>query len=347
MNENKEKLESNFATITPSGIIVPDVIDKKGNSKWIKWGDDNKLPLYLWDNYLKCSNLQAIVNTLKDYIIGEGIVNSSEVNNYEINEVVEKCVLDKILFGGFAVECIRNYQGKIVRIIYQNVMNVRVNESLNTAYLSSMWNEWSPKKVVELPLYNKYAEEKQKHFLYYDRGSITRGINPVPCYISALKSIEILNNTRNFHLRNLENGFSANAIININNGDIKSRELAEIKEKLEQGFCGTENAGKFILMNGGDKEHATTVERLNADNFGDLYRSLDESSKEDLYVAFRINPILLGKNVQTGFSKEEFQQAFALYNKTVVLPFQKEIKKSFKDLSIDITFKPFKIIWEN
>ena len=164
-------------------------------------------------------------------------------------------------------------------------------------------------------------------------------------YIASLKSIEILNNVKNFHLNNLTNGFTASTIINLNDGTIKTRELSEIKKQLEEKFTGSSNAGKFILMNGGDKEHEATVVRLDADNFGDLYKALTESSENDLFVAFRINPMLVGVNVQTGFSKEEFENAFALYNSTVITPIKNIFIKHFEKLGITISFKDFKINW--
>ena len=252
-------------------------------------------------------------------------------------------MFDYILFGGFTVEGIRNKNGEIVCLNYINVMNVRVNDTLDTAYISNKWGNYTGKNVIELPLYKK--DENQAHFIYYYRGAITRNIYPIPIYASAMKSVAILNNTRNFHLRNIENNFSVNAIINLNNGNIKTRELEEIKNKLEKNYCGSENAGKFLLINGGDKEHAATIERLDADKFGDLYAALSESSKEDIFVAFRMNPILMGQNVQSGFSKQEFEQAYALYNRTVIKPLQNNIINAFSNLGIEVSFKPIVIEW--
>lgn len=333
--------EMKFATVTPHGIIVPDVVDKKTSKKYINWGEDNKLPNYLWDNYLSCSNLQAIVNTVVDFVIGEGIDTVFSQKDFADN--IQKWVTDYILFGGFTVEALRNRNGDIAQLNYINVMNVRVDEELTTAFLSNSWGSWSGKDIIELPLYKE--DEKQPHFIYYFRGNITRHINPIPMYIASLKSIEILNNVKNFHLNNLTNGFTASTIINLNDGTIKTRELAEIKKQLEEKFTGSSNAGKFILMNGGDKEHEATVVRLDADNFGDLYKALTESSENDLYVAFRINPMLVGVNVQTGFSKEEFENAYALYHATMITPIKNIFIKQFEKLGVPVSFRDFKINW--
>lgn len=346
--ENKEEL-LNFAIVSQnSGEEIVNVIDKKNSSgRWVAWGSKNDIPRILLDNYLKCSNLQTIVNAIYDYIIGEGIVLKNvadEERAEKIINVIEKCILDDIIFGGFAVEGIRSRMGDIVEVNYVNVMDVRVNEELTTAYISNKWGSYSGKDIVELPLYDK--SQKQNHFIYFNRGKLTRNINPIPTYIAALKSVEILNATRNFHLNNLKNGFNVSAIVNLNNGNIKSTELKEIQGRLETNFTGSENAGKFLLINNPDKEHEATVQRLNADNFSDLYQALDKSSKDDLYVAFRINPILVGQNVATGFSKEEFEQAYKLFDATVIKSWKNKIKKSFKEvLNLEVDFIPFKIDW--
>ena len=124
--------------------------------------------------------------------------------------------------------------------------------------------------------------------------------------------------------------------------------MKEIKEKLEAGYTGSDNAGKMLVVNNPNGEGKVEVTRLQPDNMGDLYRNLQDSSKDDLFVAFRCNPILLGKNdTNGGFNKQEFAEAYKLYNATVILPLQNNIVKCFKKIGLDITFKPFKIDWED
>lgn len=342
MSEIQEKIS--FQIVTPSGVIVPDIIDKKATGKaYINWGVDNKLPQYLWDNYLKCSNLQAIINTITNYICGKGIEVEKFFEKQKLERVIQKCVFDYILFGGFAVECIRNKMGGISSINYLNVMNVRVNEELTTAYLSNKWGAYSGKDIIELPLFDK--ESKQNHFVIYYRGEITRNINPVPMYIAALKSIQILNNTRNFHLKNVENSFAASAIISINDTNIKAREMKEIKDKIEKQFCGSQNAGKFMVINSPDNEHSVSIVKLEADKFDEMYKALTESSVEDIYTAFRINKVLVGQNINTGFSRVEYEDIYNIYYETVIVPLQNNIIDVFNEIDIPIKFNKFNIQW--
>lgn len=340
------KEELNFACVNYKNTPVPECYDYKGSQEYIKWGEDNKFPIYLFDNYLKNSNLQSAVNTLVDYVVGEGIDTDFGYLNekgHTLSDTLARCVFDYILFGGFCLEGIRNSKGDIVRLNYLNVQNVRINEELTTAYLSNNWNNWSRKSLYTLPLFD--PTERQDHFVYYYRGTLTRNINPIPIYVSALKSIEILNQTRNFHLHNLQNNFTGSVLVALNGTSIKASELQEIKAQLEGEYTGTDNAGKVLLINNVNSDGKIEISRLSADNAGDLYQQLADSSVDDIFVAFRMNPILVGKNVSTGFSKEEFQQAYSLFDSTVITPIKRQLKNELYKLGVNITFRDFKINW--
>lgn len=325
-----------------------DIVDCGGSrGSFIKWGEDNKFPQFIWDNYLRCSDLQSLVQTTVDYIIGSDILvtkDSSLLSQEPLEEIVRRCVFDYILFGGFAVSCVRNNGGdKIVRIKYQNVMNIRVNEELSIAYLCGKWGTYTSKGVVELPLYNPCEEQSQ--FLLYYRGDITRNINPISIWQSALKSVEVLNNTRLYNLRNIQNNFSANVMISLNGTSIKNKELEDIKRKLSDGYEGADNAGKTLLINNANSDGKVEVVRLDSDKASDLYVQVQNSSIEDLYGAFRINKVLVGKNINTGFSRVEYQDIYAIYKSTVIEPLRKNIIKVFKSIGIGIAFEDIKIDW--
>lgn len=66
---------------------------------------------------------------------------------------------------------------------------------------------------------------------------------------------------------------------------------------------------------------------------------------DDIFVAFRMNPILVGKNVSTGFSKQEFQQAYSLFDATVITPIKKTLQKQLAKLGVSIDFTDIKINW--
>lgn len=333
--------ESNFSCINYRESATPTVFDFKGGKEYVNWGEDNAFPQYLYSMYLQNSNLQAVVNNIVDYAMGSDVQISNDV--ILSADTLSRCLFDYVLFGGFAIEGLRAANGEIVQLNHIDVQWVRVDEKLTTAYISNEWGRWKPKSMVTLPLYND--AEKQSHFLYYYRGKITRHVNPIPMYVSALKSVEILNNTRNYHLHNLENNFAGSVIVSLNGTSLKATELKEIKSQLEGEYTGTDNAGKVLLINNANADGKVEVQRLTPDNAGDLYQNLSNSAVDDIFVAFRMNPILCGKNVSTGFSKEEFEQAFALFYATVIKPIQNIFIDCLEELGISIAFNKFIIDW--
>lgn len=329
-----------FRAVQIEPIVVPTAVDVKGSGKFIKWGVDNKMPNYLYDCFLSVSNLQSILLTYADYICGNDIITNSELINSEgetVKEVIKKCVMDWLIFGCFAVECIRNGKGEIANLIYQDVRNLRVNEDMTTAYLASEWGSFSAKNTAELPLYNR--KEVQPHFIYYCH--MGRGWYGVPIYFAALKSIEILKRTRDFHLKNLENNFAANAIITFCNGVPSKTVQEEIFDKINNTFCGTENASKVFVNFADNQDSAPKIERLTEDKFGDLYQALATSSTDDVYQACRINKMLLGANVATGFSREEFNECSKLFQQTTITPIQNMFTDAFGKIGFEINFEKY------
>lgn len=341
-----EKL--NLSALNLPTKAIPSVIDRKSSRDYVNWGKDNKLPQYLFDTYLGCSELQSLVNTISDYILGAGIESNYSLesdNGDTLEEVIQKCILDYVLFGGFSVECIRNKVEQVVRVNYVNVMNIRVNEALTTAYISNEWNTWSAKDLVTLPLFNK--KKQQAHFILYYRGALTRNINPIPIWFSGLKSAETLIETRNFNLNNITNNFSANGMLALNGVELSQEELKRVTEEVESNYSGSDNAGRIIVVNNPNQEGKVEFTRLQPDNTADLYAALQENATNDLYVSFRINKMLVGQNVQTGFSQMEFENAYKLFDATVIKPLQNNIRKVFAQIGIEIEFKPFKIDWSD
>ena len=69
-----------------------------------------------------------------------------------------------------------------------------------------------------------------------------------------------------------------------------------------------------------------------------------ERTKSELFTAFRAIHNLFGLPTATGFSTEEYEQAFKLYNRTVVRPIQKILVRTIKTITgKDIVITPFSL----
>ena len=187
--------------------------------------------------------------------------------------------------------------------------------------------------------YNK--DTKEKHYLIYVNGNITDSFYPVPLWCGAILSADILNRVHQFHSTSVDNNFNVSAIINFNNGTISSTQKQIIEDKLKEKFCGSANGSTLMTSFNEDKDHAVTIEKLDADNWADKYNSLITYCVDDIFASFRATPQLFGIKTgqNTAFNKEEFNEALALYNKQQIIPIRNYIKKQiYKTTGITINF---------
>ena len=310
---------------------------------YVSWGKDNRFPNDLYDMYQNSAILQSVINGTADYVSGNGVISAFDVVNdkYEtLEDVVKRCVFDLLIFGGFAVQLMYK-GGKVEAMYWLDFQKCRKSEDEKKIYYSDDWGKYA-KKALE---YNAWTPDTDKGTcIFYYKGHKTRGIYPVPMYIGALKSIKISTEISNFHLNNITKGFASNAVISFNNGEPDEDTKARIEKDVKEKFCGTDNAGSFLLLFNDSKDNACEIAKIQDDKFDLKYDALAKSVKEDIFIAFRATPTLFGlPNENNGFSKQEYLESFELYNKTVVVPLQKDVERAFKSIGFIIKFKTFKL----
>lgn len=339
-----------FSIVSNEVRLVPDVIEKKVSGKdFVYYGEDNKFPQYIWNLYLKSAILQGIINGTCDFVSGNGVISNLPLQTInlegdEIEDLIRKISIDYGIFGGFCFQVIKDYNGSIKELYWLDMQNVRLSEDGDKAYYCDKWNQYGA-KAIEYEVWD--PKKNQSNFVIYYKGHITRGLYPIPRFIGALAAIETSTEIGKFHLNNILNNLTSSAIINFNNGEPTEEEKKRIEKKLNDKFGGSGNAGKTMVVFNNNKESAVTVERLNEDNFDKKFETLAKSTREEIFIAHRATPALFGmKNEGNGFSKEEFLEAFELYNKTVVRPIQNDIKRVFDklfDMENSIVFNKFSL----
>ena len=88
------------------------------------------------------------------------------------------------------------------------------------------------------------------------------------------------------------------------------------------------------------------------EDFGNRYHALSTHSRQQIFSAFRAQPLLFGltSDVNTGFSTEEFEQSFKLYNRTQIRPVQRMIADAFDRIygaKGVLSIKPFSLESDN
>ena len=336
--------------ITPT----PELIEKvDGRRDFVFYGDDNLFPQYISHLYYHSAVMESIVKGMKDYICGDGLIVSDTIKDFSnkvnsdyetLEDIIEKAVFDYILFDGFAIQIFKDEKGRITEIYNLDFQCCRLSQDGKYVYYSSDWSKYNA-KTKRIALYDR--EKTQHNSIFYFKGQMTPQSKtyPIPQFIGALSDIRTSTEISTFHLNSIINDFNSSCIINLNCGDVDDETKRRIERKFNEKFSGTQNAGKMMLNFNDNKETEMTVSRLQSDDFDKRYEQLSKDVVKNIFVAFRATPNLFGLATDTtGFNSQEYAEAFNLYNRTVIRPYQRSIQRAFNvmfGLDRAFTIKPF------
>ena len=367
MSQNSEKRHVSFAAIdqyVETNIVLP--TEKVTNRDFVEWGKGNNYPGYLLDLYNNVTTLRSIINGNIDFITGddvtilplgdrfaEGIMNT---RGDLITEIVRDLAKDYNLYGGFALQIIRDHNGDVAEIYYIDMRFIRSNKENDVFYYNEHWEKGGRKDVIIYPKFLRNLdwtslsdEERNRHAssILFVKNVHTQ-VSPAPMYAASVLSCEIEKAISQYHWNSLNNNFCPDIIINFNNGDPGDEIKEEIVSDLEEKFSGYQNGKRFMVSFNKDRMSAVTIDAIKTDDFSERYKALEESCRRQIFAAFRAQPLLFGLNsdVSTGFSTDEFEQSFKLYNRTQIRPAQRLIADAFDRIYGSkgvLTIKPFSL----
>ena len=330
-----------------SNIVKATEVKTRGGDR-ISWGDNNAYPDYLLGLYKDVATLGSIVNGCVDYVAGNDVTLLSplfpEGKCNRLGElavdIVRGAAQDWFLFGGFAFEVIRGRDGRPAEIYNMGMEKLRTNEDCTVFYWSDNWAKGGRDKktyAAFMPgLAAKWAtltpEEQDRHaasILYVK--NTRKQVYPMPLYAQAVKDCEIERSIEEYFLNALENSFMASVFIQLCNGVPKSDEVKqEIIDDLNEMYAGKDNAGRMMVSFSPDRQHSAVIQELKADDFGTQFQELAKRSRQQIFTSFRANPNLFGIPTDSlGFSSEEYESAFNLFNRTQIVPVQGRIEDAF------------------
>ena len=371
MSQNKEKKYVSFAAIdqfVETNIVLP--TEKVTNRDFVEWGKGNNYPGYLLDLYNNVTTLRSIINGNIDFITGDdvsilplgerfadGIMNT---RGDLITDIVRDLAKDYNLYGGFALQIIRDHNGDVAEIYYIDMRYLRSNKENDVFYYNEHWEKGGRTDVIKYPKFmnnlnwaSMTDEERNRHAssILFVKNVHTQ-VYPAPMYAASIKACEIERCIDDYHLNAIENGFTSSMIINFNNGDPGDEIKEEIEDDFNEKFSGHQNAGRIMFCWNRDRTSATTITEPKVEDFGNRYHALSTHSRQQIFSAFRAQPLLFGltSDVNTGFSTEEFEQSFKLYNRTQIRPVQRIIADAFDRIYGTkgvLSIKPFSLESDN
>lgn len=332
---------------------IPSYEETESRGKdFVQYGTDNLYPEYLFNLFNEVTTLKTIIQGTADFVAGDDAKCNIQGFDFEINkkgdtvfELIGNLARDYLIYGGFAIQVIRNKAGNIGELYYIDFRYLRSSKKNDLFYYSEEFNKKyarSTKRVV----YPKFVSEAKDvpTSIVYVKNEKSRTY-PIPRYSGALKACEIERSIDEFHLSSLENGFFGSYLMNFCNGIPTDELKAEIEKDVTEKFCGTENAGRILLNFANGKENAASLQKLEIQDFGEKYNAAFTRSREQIYCAFQAVPAIFGLMTESkGFAEEEFTSAFKLYNRTVVRPIQRKITDTIDKIfgvKNSITIEPF------
>ena len=357
MNSTKtENVRANvsFAALDPyieSNIVSPKETLIHGKDM-VEWGDGNMYPDYLISLTETVPTLRSIINGTVDFIAGDNVtiiplnplwpIGQMNGRGDMISEQVEDIARDQMTFGGFALQVIRGRDGRVAEIYHIPMRFLRANKECDVFYYCEDWQKRGRKDTIVYPAFIPGLEDKWFELDDEARNSHASSVlyvktdhthtYPVPVYGASVKACETERMIDDYHLNAVANGFNPSMIINFNNGIPTDDMKEEIERNIDEKFGGPQNAGRYILSWNPNKESATTFEVPNITDFGEKYKALAETCRERIFTAFRAYPNIFGLSTATGFSIEEFDSAFKLYNRTMVRPVQRMIADAYEKI---------------
>ncbi len=347
----------NLININLEYSTSPQIQEARGKN-WIEYGTDdykNLYPNFIIDLYYNSGTHSAIINATSQMIAGQDIT-AKETDSVELNaklenffknansketlhEVIKKCAFDFKLQGGFALNVIYSKSGQVAEIYHVPVERLRVglpNElgRVDKYYICADWGNIRRNKPQEVAAFNPLDRTTPSQILYTGLYSPNMEMYYTPDYSSACNWALIDSKISEYHLGNIERGFSGSYFINMNNGVPTAEERLQIERSIEKKFTGSGNAGKFVLSFSDSKDRAAEITPIEVSNADKQYLALQELLVQNIMTGHRVtSPMLLGVKTEGQLGgRDELMQAFEIYQNTVVKPYQEHILKTLEKI---------------
>jgi len=343
MSDNKQKFD--FGVSEFSAAYVPQYQEVIKNKPWVFYGDDNIFPNHLLALYQYSSINRACINAIdygvkgKNLTVLEGdpgriaMANRSET----VYDVFQKCVLDRVLFGGFALNIVKSNDGGIAEFYHSDFSRLRAGKeddfgNIDTYFYSIDWKNPTKYKPLEIPGFNMSPDSAPSQIMYFKRYSPSMSYYPPPDYLGGVTTIQLDIEVKNFHLNNTQNSMMPSMAVIFKNGVPSEEERDIMYRQLETKYSSTNNAGKFFLFYAETPETAPEIVPIPNNASDAWYGNMAPQIEQTILTSHRItSPMILGIKTsgQLG-GRNEMLDAYDLFLETVIKPIQEEILKGFE-----------------
>ena len=339
------------------------VIKEDNREAWVEFGEDNNMFEFILDRYNNSTTNNAIINNTSRLIFGRGLgcVDASRKPNEYANAIslfskhtVRNMSKDLKVLGQCAVQVIYSKdRKKIARVEHIPVHLLRPEKCDEKGEINGYYfcNDWTDTKKFVPERIDAFGKSKSDiEIMYIKPYSINMKYFALPDWYGGLKYAQLEEEISNYLLTEVTSGFSARAIINMNNGIPDEQSQQAIKSKILKNLTGTDGQ-KVIVSFNNSAESATSVESLSVNDAPNLYEQLSKECVSKIMLSHNIvSPLMFGIASANGFgsNSEELESSFILYNNMYILTMQDLLLDAFNDIlayndvALDLYFKTLK-----
>jgi len=344
---SEELKKTNFGSIQFSRASLPIFAEVIQRMPWVYYGIDNLLPQYFIDLYDNCAIHKAIVTSKVNQIMGDGLVSINNpmatvnlINPKEtVTEVMRKCVLDYMIFGGFSLNVIWSKDHKSIAEIYHvdfsRIRSGKLNEDdeIECFYYSPDWRTVKKYPPIEIKAFNQ-NEKDPNQLVYFKTYVPNMSYYPVPDWSAGQRAIEIDIEAKNFHMNNLRNGMTPSLWINYTNGVPGENEQREIVRALQSQYQGSDNAGQAIISFNESKDQSPEIIQIAKDSNDTYYKDLTDDVSRNILSAHRVSSAELFGIATSGKlgGANEITEHSEYFRKMVIMPYQNQILPVFNKM---------------
>lgn len=347
MKEEKQKYQLGKVNFTQEPLL-PVFSEVFQRYPWVMYGENNQMPAYLISRYNNCAIHKAVVISKREQIMGDGLVSLNNpmatinlINSKEnVSDVMRKCALDLVLFGGYALNIVWSRDRKSIAEIYHlDFSRVRCGkisedtDEIEKYYYSPEWSNIRKFPPTEYDAFNQEDGDPSQIY-YYKQYSPSNSYYPQPDYSGAIAAINIDVQIKEFHSNNLMNGMLPSLWINMNNGIPGEEEQRLVTRALESQFTSVNNAGRPIISFNESKELSPEITQIATSGNDQYYSTIYDDIVRTILSAHRVSSGELYGISTAGKlgTRNEIVDHSEYFRKMVIQPYQKELLLCFDKL---------------
>ena len=347
---------SNISLVKLGKYTTPSITENK-REKYVAYGDDNNYYATLLESKQSPTN-SALINGISDMIYGRGLYATDAAKKPDeyammvqlfTEDLMRKISDDFYTLGQASFQVIYDTaHTKVMEVAHMPIQNLRPEKMNEEGDIEAYYycDDWANAKINDkherIPVFGSSKEGLEVYVIRPYKAGF-HYFSPVE-YQSGLDYAFVEIELAKFHLNNIFNKFSANMIINFNNGVPEEDQQRIIEGKIKDKFTGTEGDSVIVAFND-STETAATIERVNLPDAHNQYQFISEEASRKILISHRVTSGLLfglQQNGGLGSNADEIKMAATLFDNTVIKPMQRVIVEavnsilSFNDVSLNV-----------